>query len=79
MVFLHGLLILLGIHYLNKMPVNENLKPSSAKHITPEKVVEILKANGAIVTLEEAAKILDFMRSLVKIAIDKDASNNEDQ
>ena len=61
------------------MPGNYNLKASSGKQINPEKVVEILKANGTIVTLEEAAKILDFMRLLVKIAVKDNPSNNENQ
>jgi hypothetical protein len=61
------------------MPANNNLNPDSANHINPEKVVAILKTNGTTVTLEGTAKILDFMRSLVKIAVKDDANNNEDQ
>jgi len=61
------------------MPLNDNLKLTSRKHINPEKVVEILKANGTIVTLEEATKIIDLMRSLAIIAANENVSTNENQ
>lgn len=37
--------------------------------VSPEKVVEILKQYGTIVTLEEAALILEFLRKLAKVAL----------
>lgn len=37
--------------------------------IRPEKVVEILRQKGIHVTLEQAALILTFMRTLAEIAV----------
>jgi len=41
------------------------------KHpITPQRVIEILKKNNIIVTLEQAEKMIEFMEKLAKIAIE---------
>jgi hypothetical protein len=37
--------------------------------ISPERVVEILKAHGTLVTLEEAKIILDFMYNFAEISL----------
>lgn len=37
--------------------------------ISPEKVVEILKEHGTIVTVEEVKVILDFMYSFAEISV----------
>ncbi|MBY0481289.1 MAG: hypothetical protein K2Q21_08035 [Chitinophagaceae bacterium] len=39
--------------------------------ITAEKVVEILKENGTLVTLDEAKIILSFMINLASISLDQ--------
>lgn len=39
--------------------------------ITAEKVVEILKENGILVTLDEAKIILSFMINLASISLDQ--------
>ena len=41
------------------------------KEITPEKVVEILKEHGTIVTVEEANIILPFMTNLATITLEQ--------
>ena len=41
------------------------------KHpITPQRVIEILKKNNIIVTVEQAEKMIEFMEKLAKIAIE---------
>ena len=41
------------------------------KQISAEKVVEILKENGTLVTLDEAKIILSFMINLASISLDQ--------
>lgn len=41
------------------------------KRITPEKALEILRADGLEITLEQAGKILEIMRKLAGIVISK--------
>ncbi len=38
--------------------------------MTPQRIMEILKKHGTVVTLEEAEEILVFVRRLAKIAMD---------
>lgn len=45
--------------------------------LTPQKAVEILKQEGMEVTLEEAEKILDFLRNLAKIVVKHYLKNDE--
>ncbi|MFZ6009571.1 MAG: hypothetical protein ACOYXT_04425 [Bacteroidota bacterium] len=37
--------------------------------LKPEKVVEILKAKGVSVTVEQAASILEFLRKMASIVV----------
>lgn len=37
--------------------------------VTPEKAVEILRKEGKEVSIEEAKKILDFLKNLAKIVV----------
>ena len=41
------------------------------KDITPENVVQVLKENGTLVTLEEAEIILSFMINLATITLEQ--------
>lgn len=41
------------------------------KKITPEKALEILRADGLEITLEQAEKILEIMRKLAGISLSK--------
>jgi hypothetical protein len=45
--------------------------------ITPEKAKEILRQAGKEVTIEEAAKILDFLKNLAKIVVKHYLNTNE--
>ena len=35
--------------------------------ITPEKVIKILKKHGAIISIEEAKKVLDFYKKFARL------------
>ena len=37
--------------------------------LQPEKAVEILRAHGVVVSVEEAKRILEFLRKLAEIAV----------
>ena len=39
--------------------------------ITPEKAVAILAEHGTYVTIDEAAKVVDFMRMLAELHLDQ--------
>ncbi|WP_353149083.1 hypothetical protein [Chryseobacterium sp.] len=61
--------------------VNHSAIPEGSeyrKKLTPEKVIILLKQHGTIVTLEEAARILDFMRKVADIAVNQYLSVKRD-
>lgn len=49
--------------------VNEEI--NEKRRITPEKALEMLKAEGLDVTLEQAKSILEFLRKLANITVAK--------
>jgi len=42
---------------------------SSSEELTPDKVLEILKKHGKVVSLEMAAEIADFINLLAEITV----------
>lgn len=47
----------------------ENEKAYSKERITPEKALKMLQAKGMEVTLEQAGKILEFLRKLANMTV----------
>ncbi len=46
------------------------------KEVTPEKIMEIFKENGTLVTLDEAKIILSFMINLATISLEQIFEND---
>ena len=42
---------------------------ATCDHLSPDKVVELLRKHGTIVTIEEARLILPFLQNLANIAV----------
>jgi plasmid maintenance system antidote protein VapI len=53
-------------------------KPCPMKKMQPEDVVAILKKHGREVTIDEAAKILEFLRMLADIAVAQELRKNNE-
>ncbi|PWJ89255.1 hypothetical protein BC749_1242 [Flavobacterium araucananum] len=49
--------------------VNEEV--NEKRRITPEKALEMLRAEGLDVTLEQAKNVLEFLRKLANITVSK--------
>ncbi|PZR39731.1 MAG: hypothetical protein DI538_06150 [Azospira oryzae] len=48
----------------------------TTKKITPKQAVEILKKNGMSVDIEDAEKILKFLRTMANIAVSNHLTQN---
>jgi len=54
--------------YMENKEANEEV---NEKRITPEKALEMLRAEGLDVTLEQAKNVLEFLRKLANITVSK--------
>ncbi|OXE99620.1 hypothetical protein B0A64_21195 [Flavobacterium araucananum] len=55
--------------YMENKEVNEEV--NEKRRITPEKALEMLRAEGLDVTLEQAKNVLEFLRKLANITVSK--------
>lgn len=55
----------------------ENDERNEGGKMTAEKILKMLKDEGIEVTLEQAEKILDFLRLLANLAVSKYFSKND--
>lgn len=47
----------------------DKIEGGKMERLTPQKVQEVLASRGTIVTIEQAAAILEFLRKLANIAV----------